>query len=636
MLARYEDWHDSAKWPVNKATEDRVRGSAKEAGNPLEKPGLIGAFCRTYRIPEAIAKFLPDVYEETEVEGRYTYTGGTSTGGAIVYNDGLFLYSHHDHDPCHGRSVNAYDLVRIHKYGELDKDAAPDTPLPLRPSTTAMTELCAEDEAVKASYHEQSRRDFDSKDRKYARELQDADVAQRIADRYRDKLMYNDSLGWLYWTGSYWKPGAFVACMEAIFSDLNDLLVVAHDELSMAIVGGDKNEIASAQAYLKKVRGLRSSGKIFGFERLLRAKLPIQDVNILDKDPWILNTPAGELDLRTGEMKPNSPDHYCTHITGCAPARGDSPMWDSFLEYALQGDKALEEYMQLICGYAAVGHNNDECMFIAWGPGSNGKSTMFDTLLEVFGSYAGTIRSSVLIEKGNGSEPYGMDEARGKRLILMGELDQNARLSVSTMKSLTSKDIIQVNPKYGKLFSFRPTHKLILHTNWLPSIAQFDYGTIRRLRVIPFTAKPKPDNERIPDLMFRMVRDEGPQILKWVCDGAKKFYERGGTLGDPPEVVKKTTQGYLEENDRLSQFIREFCQVGETYRMRRQELYDLYRRWANQQGFLAKSQQAFNKELEARVKVTRIDANCARDWLGIRLNSESIEQMEKEVYGDDV
>lgn len=122
LLGMYGDWKDVTQWPQVPGAEAMERRRLAKQEDPTTKRGIIGAFCRTYGIVEAMERFIPGMYEETATTGRYTYTGGETTGGAIVYDGGLFLYSHHSHDPCCGQLVNAFDLVRLHMYG--DKDAA--------------------------------------------------------------------------------------------------------------------------------------------------------------------------------------------------------------------------------------------------------------------------------------------------------------------------------------------------------------------------------------------------------------------------------------------------------------------------------------------------------------------------------
>lgn len=147
LLATYADWRDVTSWPKHPGATPKARLAAKQ-GDPEEKKGVVGAFCRVYDVPAAIDKFLPGVYAETTAAGRYTFCQGTTAGGAVIYDNGKFLYSHHATDPCSGKLVNAFDCVRLHKFEELDDAAVPGTPVNRLPSYKAMMELAVTDEAV--------------------------------------------------------------------------------------------------------------------------------------------------------------------------------------------------------------------------------------------------------------------------------------------------------------------------------------------------------------------------------------------------------------------------------------------------------------------------------------------------------
>lgn len=151
VLAMYGDWRNIQEWPeVPGAGQTHVRLAAKQ-GNPLEKRGVIGAFCRQYDIHAAIETFLPGVYTPTDDgSGRYTFIEGSTVGGAVIYEDGSFLFSHHATDPCSGKLVNAFDLVRLHKYSDLDDEAKADTPVNKLPSFVQMKQFALESDAVKA------------------------------------------------------------------------------------------------------------------------------------------------------------------------------------------------------------------------------------------------------------------------------------------------------------------------------------------------------------------------------------------------------------------------------------------------------------------------------------------------------
>lgn len=143
MLGCYRDWQDVSEWPeVPGATKIRDR-SAKKQGDPLEKKGIVGAFCKTFSIEDAMEQFIPGTYEPCADPGRFTFVEGSTVGGAVLYEDGKFLYSHHATDPCSGRLVNAFDMVRLHLFGEEDDEAKPDTPAGNLPSFKKMCEFAS-------------------------------------------------------------------------------------------------------------------------------------------------------------------------------------------------------------------------------------------------------------------------------------------------------------------------------------------------------------------------------------------------------------------------------------------------------------------------------------------------------------
>ena len=153
-LNQYDDWHDLTQWPVSSRQEVRINSMLQKQEDPLEKTGLIGAFCRAYSIHEAFATYLEGIYEPTAQENRYTFVEGSTVGGVITYDD-KFSYSHHGTDPTSGQLVNAFDLVRIHKFGDKDDDMPPDTTASKLPSFQAMSDFAVKDEKVRRSLGEE-------------------------------------------------------------------------------------------------------------------------------------------------------------------------------------------------------------------------------------------------------------------------------------------------------------------------------------------------------------------------------------------------------------------------------------------------------------------------------------------------
>ena len=165
LLARYPDWRDTSYWPESSRAATVRHNAAKHQGDPLEKPGVVGAFCRTYTIEDAIEAFLPDKYTKCDLPNRYTYTGGSTAGGLVIYDDERFAYSNHATDPISGRLCNAFDLVRVHLFGEQDAEASEDTPINRMPSFTAMVDLARNDDKTKLALAKEridkAREDFD-------------------------------------------------------------------------------------------------------------------------------------------------------------------------------------------------------------------------------------------------------------------------------------------------------------------------------------------------------------------------------------------------------------------------------------------------------------------------------------------
>lgn len=170
VLDAYDDWHDFSSWPQVPGAVSYQKLAMKQ-GDPLKKPGIVGAFCRMCAehggIPYAMEQFLPGIYEPVDnSQDRYTYLGGSTTGGAVIYDHGKFLFSHHATDPCSGKLVNAFDLVRLHKFGDKDDAAAPNTPNNRLPSYTAMCEFAGQNEEAKAillkERHEEAVKDFEN------------------------------------------------------------------------------------------------------------------------------------------------------------------------------------------------------------------------------------------------------------------------------------------------------------------------------------------------------------------------------------------------------------------------------------------------------------------------------------------
>ena len=624
VLSEYNDWHDTTEWPTSGRQTHKLRARATAQGEPTDKPGIVGAFCRVYDVPAAIEKFLPNIYSAAQ-EGRYTFAAGTAYGGAVLYDDGKFLYSHHDSDPAGGRLCNAFDLVRLHLYGELDegKDGAANE----MPSFKAMQELCQNEPDVLAQLEkrvkENALQDFenDAVDGllKSDKDYTEQGNAVAFADAYKRVLCWQDNLRWVAWDGVRWQTNAEGAAKLLAMRFTDGLLSSAQAWLRV-VPDTDKQAQARAKEALSWACKSRSAGRIKSMLDLAKPMLESHRLEDFDADPWALNTTGGIVDLKTGKLRAHDAAALCTACTAVAPASGETPMYKDFLRRITNGDADFEQYLQDVAGMALVGAVYEEGMIISYGPGGNGKSTLFGAWKDVLGDYAGGIRQELLVAKNNGAEAFGLEQVRGKRLVIAGETDEGANMSVSIMKRLTSRDEINANPKGRDPFSFRPTHTLVLHTNHLFKLRSLDGGTRRRIAIAPFETTIAPE-QMITNFGEQLVDQEGPQILTWMIEGAKRFWANRRKI-KKPEIVKTATQTYLDREDWLKAFLAECTRKGT--KVKSAELYGRYVTWATSNGEkMPRRSNDFAAALEMR-GYEKKRANSGYVWMGLELADEEL------------
>lgn len=615
ILGTYANWQDVAQWPRSSRQKQIPRRHAERAQDPTIKDGWVGSFCRSYTIAEAIEKFLPEIYKR-EDDDRWTFQGGSSFGGMIVYDD-KYAYSYHDTDPAKERLCNAFDLVRIHKFGSLDRH--PELPVQQLPSYKAMIDqLCAQDDKTREDWQERRRAE---RMLEFSAEAPQSDTAalynddaldytclpqpedksdmafsKAFRDWARGVIMHNKALDWMYYDGIKWRTGQASACTRLLLTFIDALAAEAKAEYE------EHPEDADTKARMQWTQQAKGAGRIGGIMKLTEGWLSEDDVDKFDARATLLNTPGGVWDLTTGSCVANDPGFLMTMTTKYAPdLKGRHPMWDDLLWKACGGDQELIDYLQLAAGMALFGDVYEEGMLMSVGPGSNGKSTIFGTWLDALGNYALTIRQELMME--SRSEVVGLAEIRGKRLVVIGETEDGANIKASMLKRLTSRDEISAKRLYLDPFSFRPSHTLVMHTNFLPKLKSLDGGTRRRIAVVPLEHKFE-GAEVITDYDKRMQAAEGPQILGWMIKGAMKFWQQSRKL-TKPAVVSKATGDYFAEEDWLARFLTERCtvdsQLPDAGCVPAQALFDEYRAWAIDENLrYTVTRTAFKKALEAR------------------------------------
>ena len=270
-------------------------------------------------------------------------------------------------------------------------------------------------------------------------------------------------------------------------------------------------------------------------------------------------------------------------------------------------------------GTAAFGKVLREGLIIAIGDGGNGKSTFWNTILHVFGSYGGVISTNLLMSNSKVNLGAEIAELKGKRLVIASELEENQTLSTSMVKKICSTDPILGEIKFKQPFSFIPSHTAILYTNHLPNVKSIDNGIWRRLIVIPFNTK-IPKATDIKNYTDFLVKNAGPAIMSWIIEGARKAYQFGFEF-TMPSVVATATAEYREQNDWINDFIDACCVLGTGFSTSSGKLYDEYKEYCQKNGEHPRGVKSFVSGLQSK-GFNRRKTNKGKIFDGIGLLSQ--------------
>ena len=480
-------------------------------------------------------------------------------------------------------------------------------------------------------------------------DFSDIGQAKVLAHEYERELVYTDSTDYMRFDGTHWsesKQLAVGACEDFLDRQLAEALI-AVDKAKQALLdaGVDKESISAGGKALEKAIDDRSekafaeycyalSYKAFVMRRrdmkyvtsALQAAKPmlLHNIKEFDTQEFLLNTPVATYDLRLGisGVHEHAAEDLITKITAVAPSTEGMDTWLTAVNNFFCGDAELVEYVQETVGLAALGKVYQEALIIAYGEGSNGKSTFWNAISKVLGSYSGAMSADALTVGCKRNVKPEMAELKGKRLVIAAELEEGMRLNTSIVKQLCSTDEISAEKKYKDPFKYAPTHTLVLYTNHLPRVGANDDGTWRRLIVIPFNAKIK-RNSDIKNYAEYLVKNAGGAILTWIIEGAMKAISHDFKL-TPPQIVVDAIEQYRNNNDWLSIFIEDCCEVDRTFSQKSGELYQEYRAYCSRNGEYARSTTDFYTGLETAGFV-RKKTKSGNVILGLQLKSDFLE-----------
>lgn len=475
----------------------------------------------------------------------------------------------------------------------------------------------------------------------------DIGQAKVLAKEYGVELRYTAATDYIRFCGEYWiesKQQAVGAAEE--FLDLQ--LADAKDDVRWAKqalldVGVAEDDIISGgKALEKKISGGQTDAYLAYLSALayqafvmkrrdmkyvvsaLQAAKPMLEISVsdLDRDGFLLNTPDGTYYLPEGleGRRDHSPEDYITKITAAGPGEQGKDLWLDALDTIFCQNQELIDYVQQIVGMAAIGRVYLESLIIAYGEGRNGKSTFWNAVARVLGTYSGNMSADTLTVGCKRNVKPELAEVKGKRLIIAAELEEGMRLNTSVVKQMCSTDEIFAEKKYKDPFSFTPSHTLVLYTNHLPRVGANDPGTWRRLIVIPFNAKIEGSGD-IKNYADYLVSEAAPSIMAWIIEGAKKAISRNFHI-PAPVCVEDAIKSYREDNDWLGHFLGECCEVDKAYREKSGELYQEYRSYCMRTGEYARSTADFYNALEL-AGFSRRKSKAGMIVYGLRLKEEN-------------
>ena len=454
-------------------------------------------------------------------------------------------------------------------------------------------------------------------------DFSDVGEARTFVEQYADEVAFTVATDYLRYNGTYWEESEHAVTL-AMMEHTDVQLAEAEKQVEAALqtlehlgipreaakTGGKKfrdslDEAQTAayqqyqyystfQAFVMKYRNVRN------MTNALDAAKPIvlHNPEALDSNPMLLNTPGGTYYLPEGlnGWKPTDPVDLLTKVTAVVPSDTGKDLWEDALQLFFCGDQSLIDYVQMICGLCIVGKVYLEAMIIAYGDGRNGKSTFWNVIYKVLGSYSGNISADALTVNCKRNVKPEMAELKGKRMIIAAELQEGMRLNTSVVKQLCSTDPIFAEKKFKAPFHFEPSHTLVLYTNHLPKVGASDDGTWRRLIVIPFHAKIQGSKD-IKNYTQHLVDNAGGAVLSWLIEGARKVIAANYQI-TRPQCVLDAIGSYREGNDWLGNFINECCIVNKSYQEKSGELYNNYREYCIENGEYIRSTSDFYAALE--------------------------------------
>ena len=423
--------------------------------------------------------------------------------------------------------------------------------------------------------------------------LTDDALALAFADR-NPLLRYVEERGkWMRWTEYRWVPDA----TGHTFANIRDML---------------RSMPAPNRGAVESAKTVAAVEKLARYDRCIAATLEQWDA-----DDWLLNTPSGIFNLRTGDIGPSDPIAYMTKATAAAPG-GDCPRWRQFLREVTDDDIALADFLQRMAGYTLSGSIREHALFFLWGTGGNGKGVYLNTLHAVLGDYSVVSSMETFTASHSERHPTDLAALNGARLVIAQETEDGRRWAESRIKALTGGDPISARFMRQDFFTFLPRFKLVIAGNHKPRLVNVDEAMRRRLHLVPFTVS-IPAHRRDNALTERL-RAEWPGILQWAIDGCREYLAQGL---NPPAAVREATANYFGAEDLFGQWLADCCEEGAKYWEIPTRLFKSWTTYCAEANERPGRMQQFAERMRTRGFQEQRDMGQRR-WTGLRLDPTQV------------
>jgi putative DNA primase/helicase len=443
--------------------------------------------------------------------------------------------------------------------------------------------------------------------------LTDLGNAERLAAAHGQTLRYCHAWGkWLHWNGQRWE----IDETDEVIRRASETVRSIQKEAGLAINQDIQDKI------LKWAKGSESRSRLHSLIQLAQAENVIGvGPDMLDSNPWMLNAQNGIIDLQTGKLAEAAPAHL---ITKMVPEQytpdAQCPKWLEFLDRIMDGNEGMIAYLQRAVGYALTGSTREQCLFILYGTGANGKSVFLETLSSMLNDYAMRTPTDTLLVKRTGGIPNDVARLKGARLVTAVEADAGNKMAESLVKQITGGEKITARFLHREWFEFRPEFKVFLATNHKPVITGTDHAIWRRIQLIPF-AVTIPAEEQDKDLALKL-QGELPGILAWAVKGCIEWQRQG--LSPAAEVVGATSV-YRSEMDALAGFLDDCCVIEEGAYVTIAALYKAYSAWCDESREKALTKRQLSARMIERQFTKRRGNGGKWQWRGVGLCDETVQ-----------